>query len=72
MTHQKQTAFENIVGKRKIACNEQFLLYPRFLLNQIFVSLSVPIFDITALFASEFEEPRIGISGKGLNSGREN
>ena len=32
------TAFENIVGKGEIACNEQFLLYPQcFLLNQIIV-----------------------------------
>ena len=26
MWHQEQTAFENIVGKEEIACNEQFLL----------------------------------------------
>ena len=36
--HQKQTAFENTVGKEEIAHNEQFLLFPRcFLLNQIIV-----------------------------------
>ena len=62
-------AFENIVGKRKkIARNEQFLLFPQcFLLNQIFVSLLVYIFDIISLFAAKMKEPRIGISGKGLN-----
>ena len=39
MTHQQETALENIVGKEKIARNEQFLLFPQFflLLNQIVV-----------------------------------
>ena len=37
--HQQQTAFENIVEKEEIACNEQFLLFPPcFLLNQKIVS----------------------------------
>ena len=67
--HQQETAFENIMGKGKIACNEQILLYPQFfLLNQITVSPFVHIFDIISLFAAEFEEPKIGISGKGLIS----
>ena len=36
--HQQQTAFESIVGKEEIACNEQFLLFPQcFLLNKIIV-----------------------------------
>ena len=36
LTHQQQTAFENIVGKGEIACNKQFLLFPQyFLLHQI-------------------------------------
>ena len=66
--HQQQTAFENIVGKGDIVCNEQFLHFPQcFLLNQIVVSLFVHIFDIMSLFAAEFEELKIGISGKGLN-----
>ena len=66
--HQKQTAFENIVGKEEIARNEQFLLFPQcFLLNQIIVSAFVHIFDIISLLAAELEEPKIGISGKGLN-----
>ena len=34
LTHQKQTAFENIMEKEEIARNEQFLLFPQcFLLN---------------------------------------
>ena len=65
--HQQQTAFENILGKREIARNEQFLLFPQcFLLNQIAISPFVQIFDIISLFAIELEEPKIGISGKGL------
>ena len=65
--HQQQTAFENIVGKGKIARDEQFLLFPQcVLLSQITVSQFAHIFDITSLFAAEFEEPKIGISAKGL------
>ena len=65
--HQQLTAFENIVGKEEIARNDQFLLFPQcFLLNQITVSPFVHIFDILSLFATEFEEPKFGISGKGL------
>ena len=64
MTHQQQTAFENIVGKGEIACNEQFLLLPQsFQLNQIIVSPYVYIFDFLSLFAVELVEPEIGISG---------
>ena len=68
MTHQQQTAFENIVGKGEIARNEQFLLFPQcFLLNQVIVSpFVVHIFDIISLIAAEFEELKIGILGKGL------
>ena len=59
--------FENIAGKGEIACNEQFFLFPQcFLINQIIVSPFVHIFDIISLFTVEFEEPKIGISGKGL------
>ena len=62
------TAFENIVGKEEIAYNEQFLLFPQcFLLNQIIVPPFVHIFHIS-LFAAEFEEPKIGISDKGLKN----
>ena len=64
---QQQTAFENIVGKGEIARYEQFLLFPQcFLLNKIIVSPFVHIFYIISLFAAELEEPKIGISGKGL------
>ena len=67
--HQKQTAFENIMGKGEIACNEQFLPFSQcFLLNQILVFPFVHIFDIISLFAAELEEPKIGISGRGLNA----
>ena len=65
--HQQETAFENIVGKGEIAHNEQFLLFPQcFLLNQIIVSPFGHSFATTSLFAAELEEPKIGISGKGL------
>ena len=65
--HQQKTAFENIVGKEKIACNEQFLLFPQcFLLSLKIVSPFVNISDIISLFAAELEEPKIGMWGKGL------
>ena len=66
--HQQQTTFENIEGKGEIAHNcSQFLLFPQcFLLNQITVSPFVQIFEIISLFAAEFEESKIGISGKGI------
>ena len=65
--HQQQIAFGNIVEKEEIARNKQFLPFQQcFQLNQITVFPFVHIFDITSLFAVEFEEPKIGISGKGL------
>ena len=64
--HQQQIAFEKIVGKGEIACNEQFLLFRQyFQLNQITISPFVHIFDIISLFAIESEEPKIRLSGKG-------
>ena len=67
LTHQQQTTFKNIEGKEEIARNEQFLLFPQcFLLSQIIVSPFVHIFDIISLFSAVFEDPKIGISGKGL------
>ena len=67
MSHQQQTAFENIVGKGEIAHKEQFLLFPQcFLLIQISVSPFVYIFGIISLFAAESEETEIGISGQWL------
>ena len=69
--HQQHTAFENLVGKGEIARKEQFRLFPQsFLLNQIIESPFVHIFDIISLFAAESEEPKIGISGKGLKKPR--
>ena len=38
-----------------------------FLLNQIIVSSFVHSFDTTSSFTAELEEPKIGISGKGLS-----
>ena len=64
--HQQKTAFENIVGKEENALNEQFLLLPRFLLNQNIVSPFVHIFDIKSSFAAELEEPKIAMRGKRL------
>ena len=69
--HQQQTAFEKIGGKAEIARNEQFLLFPLcFILNQVIISPIVHIFEVISLVAAEFEEPTIGISGKGLICGR--
>ena len=62
--HQQQSAFESIVGKEKIAHNEQFLLFPQcFLLNEETVSplYFVNIFYIISLFAAEMEEPKIDV-----------
>ena len=54
-------------GKGEIARDEQFLLYPQcILLKQIIVSPFVHILAIISLFAAEMEEPKIGISDKGL------
>ena len=65
--HQQQAAFGNIVGKGEIPRNKQFLLLLQcFSLNQISVSPFVHIFKIISLFTAELEEPKIGISDKGL------
>ena len=65
--HHQQSTFENIVGKREIARNKQFLFFPQcFLFNQITESPIVHIFDIISLFVAELEEPKIVIPGKGL------
>ena len=69
LKHKQQTAFENNVGKEEITHNEHFVPFPQcFLLNKIIVSPFVHIFDIIPFFAAELEEPKIGISGKGLNA----
>ena len=58
--HQQQTAFENTVGKKEIARNKQFLIFPQcFPLNQKIVSPFVNIFDIISLFDAELQEPEI-------------
>ena len=55
------------MGKGEIARDERFLLFPQcFLLSQIIESPFVYIFYIISLFATELEEPKISISGKGL------
>ena len=65
--YKQETAFQNIVRKGEIARKEQFLLFPQcFPLNQIIASL-LSIFHIISLFAAEFDEPKIGISGKGFS-----
>ena len=77
--HEQPTAFENIVGKEEIACNEQFLLFLQcFQPNQIIVSGFVHIFGIIFLFAAELEEPKIlsqignkTLWEKGENSGNQ-
>ena len=57
------------MGKEEIARKEQFLLFPQyFLLNQIIVSSFVHIFDTISLFATELEEPKFGLLGKGLTN----
>ena len=62
--HQRQAAFENIVGKGEIARNEQFLLFPQcFVLNQIIVSPFVSIVDIISLVAAEFVKLAYQVKG---------
>ena len=62
MTHQQQTAFDNIVGKEEIARNEQLILFSQcFLLYQKIVSPFGSIYDTLSLFAAELEEPKIGM-----------
>ena len=64
LTHQKQTAYDNIVGKEEIARNEQFLLFPQcFLLNHIIVSPF--FFYIISSFAAELEGPKLVYQIKG-------
>ena len=64
LTHQLQTAFENIVEKEEIARNERFLLFPQcFLLHQKIVSPFVNIYDIISLFAAESEKLACEVKG---------
>ena len=57
--HQQQTAFENTVRKKEIACNEQFLLFPQcFLLNRkLYPHLSTCLTSYLYLL----EAPKIGM-----------
>ena len=55
------------MGNGEIARNEQFLHFPLCLLvYQKTVSPFVRISDTISLFAVELDEPKIGVSGKGL------
>ena len=68
MKHQQQKILKTLWEKGKLLLKKQLLHFPQcFLLNQIIVSPFVHIFDIMSLVAFELEEPKIGISGKGLN-----
>ena len=65
--HQQPKFLKILWEKEKLLLYKQFLHFPQcFLLNQIIVSPFVHIFDIISLVAFELEEPKIGISGKGL------
>ena len=66
--HQQLKFLKTLWEKEKLLLNKQFLHFPQcFLLNQIIVSPFHHIFDIISLVAFELEEPKISISGKGLN-----
>ena len=52
--------------KEKLLVTSNFSFSHVFYSNQIIVSPFVNIFDIVSLFAAEFEEPKVGISGKGI------
>ena len=49
------------MGKGEIARYEQFLIFPRFLLNLRIASPFVNIFDIIYLIAAELEQSEIDI-----------
>ena len=64
--HQKQTFLKNIAGKREIACNKQFLLFPQCLvLNQVILSQLVHIFDIISFTIGCPDVTNISISSSG-------
>ena len=53
--------------KKKLLVTSNFFFFLQcVILTQIIVSLFVHIFYFISLFAAEFEEPKIGISGTGL------
>ena len=63
---QQQTAYENIVGKEKIARNEQFLLFPLcFLLNQkIYPNFSILMISNPYLLLN-WKSPKLACEVKG-------
>ena len=61
--HLKQTAFENIVGKRAISPFPTMFSTP----SENYFPIC-PYFIIISLFAAEFEKAKIVLSGKGLNT----
>ena len=55
--------------KEKLLVTSNFSFFPQcFQLNQIIVLAFGHVFDIKSLFATELEEPKIEISGKGLRT----
>ena len=62
--HQQQAALENIEGKGEIAHNEHFLLFPQ---SDNCIPIC-PHISNHIKFAAQLEEPKIGISGKGLSN----
>ena len=68
LLHQQQKFLKTFWEKEKLLLNRQFIHFPQcFLLNYIIVSPFVDIFDIISEVAFELEEPKISLSGKGLN-----
>ena len=55
--------------KEKLLVTSNFSFFPKVFYSIRIVSPFVEIFDIVPLFDAEFEEPKIGISGKGLKYG---
>ena len=61
--HQQQTAFENIVGKEKIAGKEQFLLFA--LLNQIIVPHLSLFLTLYFYLLLNLKDPKLAYEVKG-------
>ena len=66
LTHQQQTAFEIIVGKGEIARKRAISPFPAMFSTQADNCIPICPYFCHHLFAAELEEPKIGISGKGL------
>ena len=66
LMHQQQTDLKTLWKKEKLLEMSNFSFsHNVFLFNQINLSPFVHIFHIISLFATELEEPKIDISGKG-------